>query len=64
MDRQEALEKYSEPMEGIQELTTYFIKRMGLTKEAFNNTMAGERKTYRDFLTYKKGLKPCDLYFT
>jgi hypothetical protein len=52
--REKALEVYlSEPV--IEpELVNYFKKRLGLTDEDYLAIMSGEKKSYKDYKTYKK----------
>jgi N-acetyl sugar amidotransferase len=54
MDRDAALEIYREPLQGNEELTEYFFKRTGIDREEYRRVMKGEKKTYRDYKTYKK----------
>jgi N-acetyl sugar amidotransferase len=54
MPRAEALRKYSEPVENSEELKNYFLKRMSLPEVEFHSVMNGEKRTYRDYRTYKK----------
>lgn len=54
MPRDKALEIYNKPVDDTSELQDYFIKRLGLQREEYERVMAGEKKTYRDFRTYKK----------
>jgi len=54
MDRIEALKIYNEPIKENNELTEYFIKRINLNQQAYNIVMRGEKKTYKDYKTYKK----------
>ena len=54
MNREDALKIYSEPVTDSNELTAYFIRRMNITEETYNNIISGDKKTYKDFKTYKK----------
>jgi len=54
MPREKALEIYREPLQATKELKEYFIKRIKITEQEFDRVINGERKTYRDFKTYKK----------
>jgi N-acetyl sugar amidotransferase len=54
MDRETALKIYNEPLKGNEELTEYFFKRTGIEREEYYRVMNGEKKTYRDYKTYKK----------
>lgn len=53
ISREEALQQYQQPAEGKEELEAYFLKRIGLTRQEYAEIMNGERRTYRDFKTYK-----------
>lgn len=52
--RERALEIYNTPIGNEAELEEYVIKRLGITKQVFDEIMAGPQKTFRDFKTYKK----------
>jgi N-acetyl sugar amidotransferase len=54
MDRDAALKIYHEPLKGNEELTEYFFKRTGIDRKEYCRVMNGERKTYKDYKTYKK----------
>ncbi len=54
ISRQEALDRFNVPISGTKELTEYFLKRMGLKQKEYDLEMQGERKTYKDFKTYKR----------
>jgi hypothetical protein len=54
MDRNEALKIYREPLKENEELTEYFIKRTGISRGEYSRIMVGDKKTYRDYKTYKK----------
>lgn len=54
MSREDALIAYQLPIAGTEELEAYFIKRLGLQPQEYASVMAGEKKTYKDFRTYKK----------
>lgn len=54
MPREEALKIYNSPVEPDKELIEFFKKRLSLTDEEYNKVMTGEKKTYKDFKTYKK----------
>lgn len=54
MTREEALKIYREPVAGNEELKAYFLKRTGLSTKEYGAVIEGERKTYRDYKTYKK----------
>lgn len=54
LPRQEALALYRQPVCDADELETYFQKRTGLAPDEYKSVLNGEKKTYRDFKTYKK----------
>ncbi len=54
MDREEALEIYSQPVTDSNELTEYFMQRMNVSREKYASVLNGNKKTYKDFKTYKK----------
>jgi N-acetyl sugar amidotransferase len=54
MGREEALQEYSKPPFVEPELVEYFTKRLGLSAEEYEATMAGPRKSFRDYKTYKR----------
>jgi hypothetical protein len=54
MDREEALRLYQNPAAPDAELVDYFKKRLGLTTETYERVLQGEKKTYKDYRTYKK----------
>ncbi|MBS1930867.1 MAG: N-acetyl sugar amidotransferase [Bacteroidetes bacterium] len=54
MPREEALAIYQTPIKPDKELIDYFKKRLELTEEEYSRVMNGEKRTYRDFKTYKK----------
>ena len=54
MSREEALNRYNQPIENTSELNEYFLKRTGLTESEYSTVMKGERRTYKDYRTYKK----------
>lgn len=53
MSRQEALEIYHSPIKADPELITYVKKRLSLTNEEYNAIMNGQKRSFRDFKTYK-----------
>ncbi len=53
MSREEALEEYLTPPVIEPELVNYFKKRLMLSDEVYQAIMTGEKKTYRDYKTYK-----------
>jgi N-acetyl sugar amidotransferase len=54
MSREEALNMYGRMIENALELKEYFLKRTGLTEHEYLIVMTGERRTYKDYRTYKK----------
>ena len=55
MDRAEALHEYNIPIVPDNELVEYVQKRMGITNEKYQNVMfKGEKRSWKDFKTYKK----------
>jgi N-acetyl sugar amidotransferase len=54
MEREKALEIYRKPIEPDTELITYFKKRLALSDQEYNTVMVGDKRTYKDFKTYKK----------
>lgn len=54
MDRDEALVLYNTPVGEDKELVLYFKKRLALSDAEYTSVMKGEKKTYKDFKTYKK----------
>lgn len=53
MTKQEALDVYSRPLEGDEELIEYVKKRVNLGDEEYNKIIASEGKMWTDFKTYK-----------
>lgn len=54
ISREEALQEYKTPPYIEPELVDYFKKRLGLTDEIYEKVMKGQRKTYKDYKTYKR----------
>jgi len=54
MDRDEAIAAYKRPPLVEEELIPYFKKRLGISDDLYEMTMAGERKNFRNYPTYKK----------
>jgi N-acetyl sugar amidotransferase len=54
ISREEGLELYKQEPYLEPELLNYFKKRLKLTDEEFETIMNSERKSYKDFKTYKK----------
>ncbi|MBP7508834.1 MAG: N-acetyl sugar amidotransferase [Prolixibacteraceae bacterium] len=54
MDRIEAVKTFETPIKPDQELIEYTKKRLGLTDTEYGKIMNGEKRTHKDFKTYKK----------
>ncbi len=54
ISRQEAILEYAQPPHLEDELLEYFIKRMKMTRQEFDDAMSGPKRSYRDFETYKQ----------
>lgn len=54
ISREEALRIYHTPIGDVKELEDYVMKRLGLSVEAYNEIMQGEKRNFRDFKTYKR----------
>jgi N-acetyl sugar amidotransferase len=54
ISREEALRIYNSPIEPDLELVEYVKKRLSLTDAQYNAIMSGEKRSFRDFKTYKK----------
>jgi N-acetyl sugar amidotransferase len=54
MSREEAIAIYNTPNGPNNELVEYFKKRLKLSDEQYDAVMSGEKRTYKDFKTYKK----------
>ena len=54
MTQKEAIEEYNSDPLVEDGLIVYFKKRLNLTDEKYASVMNGERKTYKDYPTYKK----------
>lgn len=63
MDKHAAIEEYVQPPYMEEELLSYFLKRMKLTQEQLDTIMAGPRKTYRDYKTYKQRFEQLRPFF-
>lgn len=53
LDREKALAIYNTPIEPDPELVEYVKKRLGLMDAQYEDVMAGPKRTFRDFKTYK-----------
>lgn len=63
MKREEALAIYRQPVTGTEELEEFFRKRIGIGEAEYIAVMNGERKTYKDFKTYKKRFETLRPFF-
>lgn len=54
MSREEALNIYSTPPYVEPELISYFKKRLNIDDQMYDEIMNGEKKSYKDYPTYKK----------
>ncbi len=63
LTREEAMARYSQPIPDNKELTDYFIKRIGIGSTQYSSVMNGEKKTYKDFKTYKKRFETLRPFF-
>jgi N-acetyl sugar amidotransferase len=54
LDRREALEIYAQPVQSDPELISYVKKRLEISDSDFDAIMAGPKRTWREFRTYKK----------
>ncbi len=54
LKREEALERYRQPVVADQELIAYVKKRLEISDEQYDEIMAGPKRTWRDFHTYKR----------
>lgn len=54
LTREEALCLYRQRQTDTRELREYFLKRIELNEEEYYSVIHGEKKTYKDFKTYKK----------
>lgn len=53
LSRDEALRKYAEPPHLEDGLLEYFKTRLGLSDKEFNDVINGEKKSFKDYPTYK-----------
>jgi len=53
MRREEALAIYNQPVKDTDELRDFFLKRIGISMQEYAAVMQGEKKTYKNFKTYK-----------
>lgn len=61
--RKDALAVYQKPVTGTEELEEFFRKRIGVTPEEYATVMRGEKKTYKQFRTYKKRFETLRPFF-
>jgi N-acetyl sugar amidotransferase len=54
LDRNEAIETYHQPVDADPELIAFVCKRVGFSQSAYNDVMAGPRRSWWEFKTYKK----------
>lgn len=54
LKREDALELYQQPVVADQELIAYVKKRLEISDVQYEEIMAGPKRTWRDFRTYKK----------
>ncbi len=63
INRDEALKIYNTPITPEPELVEYVKKRLSLSDKEYENIMNGEKRTFRDFKTYKKRFERLRLFF-
>lgn len=63
MKRDDALAAYAQPVGETKELVEYFCKRIGIDPPKYAAVMKGERKTYKQFRTYKKRFEALRPFF-
>lgn len=61
--RDEALKIYNTPIEPDPQLIEFVKKRLNLNDEEYDNIMKGEKRTFRDFKTYKRRFEKLRLFF-
>lgn len=54
LSREDALRVYQTPITPDPELIAYVKKRLSLSDEAYERLMAGQKRTFREFKTYKR----------
>lgn len=54
VSRDRALKIYNSPIDVDEDLILYVKKRLNLTDEQYDRVMAGEKRSWRDFKTYKR----------
>lgn len=54
MQREAAIQEYSEPPHVEPELIEYFKKRLGISDQEYVKVMNGPKKSFRDYKTYKR----------
>jgi N-acetyl sugar amidotransferase len=63
MSREKALEIYHSPIGDTTEIIEYVKKRLALSDEEFHSIMNGEKRTFRDFKTYKRRFEKLRPFF-
>jgi N-acetyl sugar amidotransferase len=63
ISREDALAIYQEPVPEDRELVNYVKKRLGLSDSDYTAVMNGPKRSYRDFVTYKKTFERLRLLF-
>lgn len=63
LSREEALEIYNTPITGHEDLVEYFLKRTGLTQNEYQDVMKGQKRSAKDFKTYKKRFEKMRPFF-
>jgi N-acetyl sugar amidotransferase len=63
MPREEAIKEFTRPPHVEPELVEYFKKRLGFTDEEYNRIMSSEKKSYRDYKTYKQRFEKLRPFF-
>lgn len=63
LTRDEALKIYNTPIEPDPQLIEFVKKRLDLSDEEYDSIMNGEKRTFRDFKTYKRRFERLRLFF-
>ena len=58
-----ALKIYNTPIKPVQGIIPFVKKRLGLTDKEYEDIMASEKRSFRDFKTYKKRFERFRLFF-
>ena len=64
LSREDALKELAEPIIPDPELIDYVKKRLSLTTEEYDRIMTGPKRTFRDFVTYKKRFEKLRPFFS